>query len=273
MGAGEILILLIVGIVVVGPQKLPGMMRTAGQWVSRLRRMSTDLRAQSGIDRIIRDEGLEKELRELRSLSRAGVLDSLMQAAAATRAPLAPLARPLRQPIAAAGLGAAADPGARNAPPSERASLPASPTDASGAAPSPGSDGLPTAHAPEPAGGGALGTSEAQPPANTEPAPPRLVVRPAEGTVARHEVRDPYHSFREREYPTSGCDHYDAMPDDLDEPEELEAEAAAALGATSEAESPGVAQRADPPVEPAPTAPIPGDAPSAASSTPAQSEA
>ena len=52
MSAGEITILLIVGIVVVGPQKLPGMMRTAGQWVTRLRRMSSDLRSQSGIDRI-----------------------------------------------------------------------------------------------------------------------------------------------------------------------------------------------------------------------------
>lgn len=261
MGAGEILILLIVGIVVVGPQKLPGMMRTAGQWVSRLRRMSTDLRAQSGIDRIIRDEGLEKELRELRSLSRAGVLDSLMQAAAATRAPLAPLARPTRQAI-----GAAADAGAANAPPVERASLPASPA-------GPSSSATPAAPAREigpiaPSPGEASGP-EAELPANTEPAPQRPVVRPAEGTVARHEVRDPYRSFREREYPTSGCDHYDAMPDDLDEPEEVEADAAAALGATSEPETPGAEQSA----EPAPTAPAPGDAPSAASSAPAQSEA
>src|SRR5262245_16035417 len=62
---GEILMLILVGIVVVGPRKLPTLMRTAGQWVGKLRRMSTDLRAQSGIDDLIRQEGLEREIREL----------------------------------------------------------------------------------------------------------------------------------------------------------------------------------------------------------------
>lgn len=75
---GEILVLLIVGIVVVGPRKLPAMMRTAGQWIAKLRRMSTDLRAQSGIDDLIRQEGLERELRELRSLSRVNVIETLV---------------------------------------------------------------------------------------------------------------------------------------------------------------------------------------------------
>lgn len=75
---GEILVLLIVGIVVVGPRKLPMMMRTAGQWIAKLRRMSTDLRAQSGIDDLIRQEGLERELRELRSLSRVNVIETLV---------------------------------------------------------------------------------------------------------------------------------------------------------------------------------------------------
>jgi len=56
MSAAEMITLLIVGIVVVGPKKLPTMMRTAGQWVSKMRRMSSDLRSQSGIDRIIREE-------------------------------------------------------------------------------------------------------------------------------------------------------------------------------------------------------------------------
>src|SRR5689334_8263203 len=77
------MLLLIVGIVVVGPKKLPTMMRTAGQWVSKLRRMSTDLRSQSGIDDLIRQEGLEREIHELRSLSRLNVVDTLMAPAIA----------------------------------------------------------------------------------------------------------------------------------------------------------------------------------------------
>jgi sec-independent protein translocase protein TatB len=75
---GEITLLLIVGIVVVGPKNLPSMMRTVGQWIAKLRRMSTDLRAQSGIDELIRLEGLEREIAELRSFTRMNVVDSLI---------------------------------------------------------------------------------------------------------------------------------------------------------------------------------------------------
>jgi sec-independent protein translocase protein TatB len=75
---GEIVLLLIVGIVVVGPRNLPTLMRTAGQWVARIRRMSVELRSQSGIDDILRKEGLDQHLHELRSLSRAGVVADLL---------------------------------------------------------------------------------------------------------------------------------------------------------------------------------------------------
>lgn len=76
LGFGEIVILVIVGIVVVGPRRLPSLMRTAGQWIARLRNMSADLRAQSGIDDLIREEGLTGSLEELRSMSRVNVLDT-----------------------------------------------------------------------------------------------------------------------------------------------------------------------------------------------------
>lgn len=75
---GEIMVLVIVGIVVVGPRKLPEMMRTLGQWIAKIRRLSTDLRAQSGIDELIRIEGLEREMRELRALSRVNVIETLV---------------------------------------------------------------------------------------------------------------------------------------------------------------------------------------------------
>lgn len=81
MSLGEIMVLLIVGLVVIGPKNLPSMMRTAGQWVTKLRRMSTDLRSQSGIDDLIRHEGLEKEIAELRSLARMNVVDTLIKPA------------------------------------------------------------------------------------------------------------------------------------------------------------------------------------------------
>jgi sec-independent protein translocase protein TatB len=81
LGFWEMLVIVIVGVVVLGPRRLPEMMRTAGQWVSKLRRLSTQLRAESGIDELIRNEGLERDIHELRSLARVNVLDTLTSAA------------------------------------------------------------------------------------------------------------------------------------------------------------------------------------------------
>ncbi|WP_437971870.1 Sec-independent protein translocase protein TatB [Sorangium sp. So ce260] len=76
---GEMMVLVIVGIIVVGPRRLPAMMRSAGSWIAKLRRMTTELRTQSGIDDLIRQEGLEREIRELRALSRVNVIETLVK--------------------------------------------------------------------------------------------------------------------------------------------------------------------------------------------------
>jgi sec-independent protein translocase protein TatB len=107
---GEILLLLVVGLIVVGPRRLPSMMRTAGQWVAKLRRMSTDLRAQSGIDEIIRQEGLEKEIYELRSLSRVNVIDTIMS-------PVMSAANAATRPAPVTSAGSAPSPAAPARPP------------------------------------------------------------------------------------------------------------------------------------------------------------
>lgn len=86
LGFGEIFLIAIIGIVVVGPRNLPTLMRTAGKWVSKLKRMSVELRSQSGIDDIIREENLEREIQELRSLSRMNIVDTLVKPAMAATA-------------------------------------------------------------------------------------------------------------------------------------------------------------------------------------------
>jgi sec-independent protein translocase protein TatB len=65
---GEILVISLVALVAVGPQKLPGMLKTMGQWVRKLRQMTMDVRQQTGIDEMLRAEGIQ--LAELRSLMR-----------------------------------------------------------------------------------------------------------------------------------------------------------------------------------------------------------
>lgn len=97
MSLGEIVVLLLVGIIVVGPRNLPPLMRTAGQWVARIRRMSLELRTQSGIDELLRREGLDQHIHELRSLSRLNVVDTLMATAPPEVSYPAPAAAPAPQ--------------------------------------------------------------------------------------------------------------------------------------------------------------------------------
>lgn len=81
----EILLILAVALVVVGPQKLPGLLGTLGNYIGKLRRMATEMRKQTGIDDILRQEGLEGGINELRGLLRT---DNLY-APATRRRPLA----------------------------------------------------------------------------------------------------------------------------------------------------------------------------------------
>lgn len=243
LSATEFLILLIVGVVVVGPKKLPEMMRTAGQWIAKLRRLSTDLRNQSGIDRILRAEGLENELRELRSLreslSKQAIMDTLVKAA--EEANLSPKPKPRLGDAAAAASAAAALPVAAAAIAARGETTPATGPDASSSAAAPGG---------EDAGALSGANDEAAAKATSLPLPKPLLasdgtvatssatslIRPAQGTVSRAASTalpargpvngEPYKSFRLREYPSFGVDHYEAFPDDLED-ELLEAETAA----------------------------------------------
>jgi sec-independent protein translocase protein TatB len=82
----ELLVLGTVALLVLGPDKLPGMLRTMGQWLAKLRRLTTEVRHQSGIDEVLRAEGFDGGLNEVRSIMRGGATNSY--------------ASPVRQPIA-----------------------------------------------------------------------------------------------------------------------------------------------------------------------------
>lgn len=80
LGLGEIIIIILVALVVIGPKDLPKMLRKVGRWAGKLRRMAADLRAQSGIDDALRTEGLADDLAEIRKLAR-GELDAVRREA------------------------------------------------------------------------------------------------------------------------------------------------------------------------------------------------
>ena len=58
VGAGELLVILIVAVVVIGPKDLPLAMRTAGRWIGKMRRISAHFR--SGIAARVREAELEE---------------------------------------------------------------------------------------------------------------------------------------------------------------------------------------------------------------------
>ena len=85
----------ILALVVLGPKELPKVLRTLGRTLAKLRRMSTELRQQSGIDAIIRDEGLHEELatlRRQRGVSAAGMVDSFIESSSQRAKKVASLA-------------------------------------------------------------------------------------------------------------------------------------------------------------------------------------
>ena len=57
IGAAELLLIVVVAIIVIGPKEMPRAMRTAGRWIGKLRRMSAHFR--SGIDEMVRQAEIE----------------------------------------------------------------------------------------------------------------------------------------------------------------------------------------------------------------------
>lgn len=74
----ELVVVVVVALVVMGPKDLPKMLRKLGQWAGQLRRMAAELRAQSGIDEALRAEGLADDIAEIRKLAR-GELDAVQR--------------------------------------------------------------------------------------------------------------------------------------------------------------------------------------------------
>jgi sec-independent protein translocase protein TatB len=70
---GEMLVLGVVAIVVVGPRQLPSLMRQAGQLIYRIRKMAMDIRTESGIDEILDAEGIRSEIDNFKRLASGAI--------------------------------------------------------------------------------------------------------------------------------------------------------------------------------------------------------
>lgn len=116
IGATELLVIVIVAVIVIGPKDMPLAMRTAGRWIGKIRRMSAHFR--SGIDTMIR----EAEMEEMERTWRERNAKIMAEHPAGEMEPLARDARPAPA-SAEAAVTAKAD-GQDKAQPSPPASVP-----------------------------------------------------------------------------------------------------------------------------------------------------
>ncbi|HEY6964853.1 MAG TPA: Sec-independent protein translocase protein TatB [Erythrobacter sp.] len=121
VGAGELLVILIVAVVVIGPKDLPLAMRTAGRWIGKMRRISAHFR--SGIDAMVR----EAELEEMEKKWKAQNEEIMRRSAALTEAEAGAPVMTGPPPVETAPVGtpsAPAEPPAADTPPVEPAAEP-----------------------------------------------------------------------------------------------------------------------------------------------------
>jgi sec-independent protein translocase protein TatB len=85
---GELCVLLLVAVVVLGPKDLPRYLKKAGQFAGKMRRLAYDMREKSGIDEVLRSEGIAGDIAEIRKLARGeigGVMAAVRSTADAAR--------------------------------------------------------------------------------------------------------------------------------------------------------------------------------------------
>ena len=101
----ELLVVVLVAIVVIGPKDLPIALRTAGKWIGKMRRMSAHFR--SGVEAMIREAELEEMEKKWREQNAAIMAQSsAMPAIEPVGEPAAAPAEPAPHPAASAEFGA-----------------------------------------------------------------------------------------------------------------------------------------------------------------------
>jgi sec-independent protein translocase protein TatB len=89
LGFSELCVLLVVAVVVLGPKELPRYLRQFGRMAGRVRNYAFELREKSGIDELLRTEGLDRDIADIRKLARIarGEVDGVVSAVSRGTAP------------------------------------------------------------------------------------------------------------------------------------------------------------------------------------------
>lgn len=108
IGFWELTLIMVIVLIVVGPERLPSMARTAGVWISKIRRMVGEVKAE--VERELRSEELKGNLQK-------GTFDELKRVAGDVRS----FGRDLQQDVGEAGQKSTATPGLDRSVPSDAA--------------------------------------------------------------------------------------------------------------------------------------------------------
>ena len=123
IGASELLVIIIVAVLVIGPKDMPLALRTAGRWIGKIRRVSAHFR--TGLDAMVREAELEEMEKKWKEQNAAIMARSGPAADAGSDADDPPLME--GPPAESAGRAEAKAPVPQAAPPSGGRSVDAEP--------------------------------------------------------------------------------------------------------------------------------------------------
>ena len=86
IGAAELLVIIIVAVLVIGPKDMPLAMRQAGRWIGKVRRVSSHFR--TGIDAMVREAELEDMEKKWKAQNEAIMKQSAAEVEAAKGEPV-----------------------------------------------------------------------------------------------------------------------------------------------------------------------------------------
>lgn len=103
IGAAELLVIIIVAVLVIGPKDMPGAMRSAGRWIGKVRKVSSHFR--TGIDAMVREAELEDMEKKWKAQNEEIMKRSAASAEAAAGAPVMTGPPPASDPVDPDGTG------------------------------------------------------------------------------------------------------------------------------------------------------------------------
>ena len=153
IGWSEMLVIVLVAVIVVGPRDLPGVIRTVGKWVGKARSLSREF--QRNLNDIARDSGIDEVKRSIRETTSLGVASNKPSPVSSTAAG----DKPGAVASAATGSGSDTEAGALEAQATAVESEKRAPADAPPPAPEPADE--PTSESEGEAAAGVAGAPQA----------------------------------------------------------------------------------------------------------------